>query len=201
MSLIPDVTSAAKADRDRAINALVLGFAADPMTRWFWPDAETYVKTMPRFAMAFGGRAFDKGTAHIADGCRAVALWLPPGVGPDEEAMGQLVEEALGLRPEIAEDANGVFEGMAKYHPHEPHWYLPLIACDPNWINRGLGAALMKHALAKCDEDGLPAYLESSNPRNIAFYERHGFKAIGEIRSGSAPVMTPMLRAPRRERS
>ncbi|HEY8549569.1 MAG TPA: hypothetical protein VIL35_06420 [Vicinamibacterales bacterium] len=56
----------------------------------------------------------------------------------------------------------------------------------------------MREALARCDLDGLPAYLESSNPRNIWLYERHGFEIIGKIQVGSSPTMTPMLRKARR---
>ena len=47
------------------------------------------------------------------------------------------------------------------------------------------------------DRDGLPAYLESSNPANISLYERHGFEVMGRIRVADSPVMTPMLRRPR----
>jgi ribosomal protein S18 acetylase RimI-like enzyme len=83
---------------------------------------------------------------------------------------------------------------VAKHRLHEAHWYLPLIAADPHWTGQGLGALLMKHALRRCDEEGIAAYLESSNPRNISFYERHGFEIIGEIQHGSSPTMTPMLR-------
>lgn len=194
MTLMPNIITATASDRERAVNTLILGFAADPVARWIWPDPETYLKLMPRFAEAFGGRAFEEETAYVADSGRAVALWLPPKVEPDGEAMDTILSE--GMRPEIAEDLEGFFKAMAACHPHEPHWYLPLIAADPSWINRGLGAALMKHALRRCDQDGLPAYLESSNPRNISLYERHGFKIIGEIQSGTSPVMTPMLRLP-----
>lgn len=194
MTLMPDITTASAGDRERAFKTLVLGFAADPIARWIWPEPERYLTQMPRFAEAFGGRAFENETAYMTEDCRAIALWLPPGVEPDGEAMEAILGEAM--RPDVAEDVEGFLEGMAAHHPHEPHWYLPLIAADPNWINRGLGAALMKHALRKCDQDGLPAYLESSNPRNISLYERHGFTAIGEIQSGASPVMTPMLRRP-----
>jgi len=69
-----------------------------------------------------------------------------------------------------------------------------MIGADPAHIGQGLGAALMKHALARCDEDRLPSYLESSNLRNVSLYERHGFEKIGEIQVGNSPVMTPMLR-------
>lgn len=189
---MPEVRSADASLQASAIDTIVLGFAADPMTRWVWPDASEYLRIMPRFVKAFGGRAFEHGTADITDGGRAAALWLPPGVEPDDADMGAVMEGSL--RPEIAEDIGAVLRGMAEYHPREPHWYLPLIAADPNWIGKGHGALLMKHALRRCDEQGIPAYLESSNPRNISLYERHGFRIIGRIQSGSSPALTPMLR-------
>lgn len=194
--LMSKVEAASRDQREKAMSTLALGFAADPVARFLFADPARWLSAGRRFMDAFGGRAFDHGTAFVADDCRAVALWLPPGISPDEETMGAISEEEIGLRPEIAEAATGLFEGMAKYHPHEPHWYLPLIAADPNWLGRGLGAALMKHVLARCDKDGVIAYLESSNPRNISLYERHGFRIMGEIRSADAPVMTPMLRQP-----
>lgn len=193
----PQPCTADAADRERLIDIIVLGFAADPIARWVWKEAPDYLALMPDFANAFGGRAFELGTAYHDGRFQAAAFWLPPGVEPDETGMNAVVEKTLASRPEFSEDLAGLFEGMAAYHPAEPHWYLPMIAADPRATGQGLGAALMKHALARCDEDGLPAYLESSNPRNISLYERHGFEAIGEIRSGSSPVMTPMYRKAR----
>jgi ribosomal protein S18 acetylase RimI-like enzyme len=192
MSAAPEVKSAGADNRASAISTIVLGFAADPMTRFAWPDPSEYLRTMPRMVNAFGGRAFEHGTAYITEGACAAALWLPPGVEPDEAEMGAIMEESV--RPEIAGDIEAIMKGMAEHHPHEPHWYLPLIAADPKWIGQGLGSLLMKHALRRCDEEGIAAYLESSNPRNISLYERHGFKITGRIQSGSSPVVTPMLR-------
>jgi ribosomal protein S18 acetylase RimI-like enzyme len=192
MSAVPEVNPADPNIRANAINTIVLGFAADPMARWAWPDPTVYLATMPAFVDAFGGRAFEHGAAYVTEGTRAVALWLPPGVEPDEARMGAIMEETL--RPEISKDIATIMNGMAEYHPHEPHWYLPFIATDPIWRGQGLGALLMKHVLRRCDEEGIAAYLESSNPRNISLYERHGFEIIGNIQSGSSPVLTPMLR-------
>ncbi len=96
----------------------------------------------------------------------------------------------------IKGDIYGVFEEVGKYHPTEPHWYLPLIGVDPYQQGNGIGSALMKHALIPCDRDGTIAYLESSNPTNISLYKRHGFEVIGEIQVGSSPTMYPMLRQP-----
>ncbi len=55
----------------------------------------------------------------------------------------------------------------------------------------------MRHALARCDEAGQLAYLESTNPRSVPLYERHGFRVLGRIQVGSSPVLLPMLRTPR----
>ena len=60
------------------------------------------------------------------------------------------------------------------------------------------GSALLRYALEQCDRDGMPAYLESSNPRNIPLYQRHGFEIIGTIQAGSSPTVVPMLRRARR---
>ena len=74
---------------------------------------------------------------------------------------------------------------------------LPLIGVDPVQQGRGQGGALLRHALERCDREGMPAYLESSNPRNVPLYERHGFESIGRIQAGSSPTVIPMLRRAR----
>jgi ribosomal protein S18 acetylase RimI-like enzyme len=86
---------------------------------------------------------------------------------------------------------------MGRYHPREPHWYLPLIGVDPACQGGGCGAALMRHALSRCDRDRAPAYLESTNPRNITLYERHGFERLGTVQVGTSPPIVPMLRRAR----
>jgi len=58
----------------------------------------------------------------------------------------------------------------------------------------GLGSILLRHAVARSDREGVPAYLESSNPRNISLYERYGFVRLGIIQSGESPEVVPMLR-------
>jgi ribosomal protein S18 acetylase RimI-like enzyme len=182
-------------DRKSVIDVITLGFSSDPMTRWTLPNPEKYLAVMPEVIDAFGGKAFAQGSAYCVGDFSGAALWLPPGTGPDSERLGALIAQHAPAA--IQEDAGRVIEQMATYHPHEPHWYLPLIAVDPACQGRGLGGALLKEALARCDADGLPAYLESSNPRNITLYQRHGFAILGRIQAGSSPVVTPMHRTSR----
>jgi GNAT superfamily N-acetyltransferase len=181
-------------DRRRGIASLTLAFVADPVMRWAWPDPYRYATYWPKFAEAFGGRAFDHDTAHGLEDCLAVALWLPPGVGPDEATAMELMGESM--EAQTFDDVNGVFEQMGELHPSADHWYLPLIGVDPVAQGRGLGSALLGHALATCDRDGLPAYLEATAPRNRDLYERHGFKVVGVIQAGSSPPLWAMLREP-----
>lgn len=183
------------ADEDSAMQTIVLAFAADPMARWTWPRADQYLAAMPRMIRAFASKAFSNGSAWCTHDYTGVALWLPPGVQSDEEGLGAVIESTVARS--LRAETDPIFEKMAAYHPTEPHWYLPLIGADPAHQGEGHGQALMTHALARCDLDHAPAYLESSNPRNIPFYERHGFEALGEIQVGSSPTLVPMLRPAR----
>jgi Acetyltransferase (GNAT) family len=58
----------------------------------------------------------------------------------------------------------------------------------------GLGSSLMQACLDVVDASHLPVYLETPNPRTIAFYRRHGFSVTGDARSGTCPPMTFMQR-------
>ncbi len=190
------VNVAGQADEDAVVAALTIAFAGDPMTRWSWETPEAYLSSFPRFARAFGGGAISLGTAHYTEGFSGAALWYPPGEWPDEEALVGVIEETTSeaRRPAVY----AIIEEMGNFHPKEPHWYLPLIGVDPRFQGKGVGSLLMKHALDVCDREGVAAYLESSNPRNIPFYERHEFVALGAIQHGDSPVVVPMLRRPRK---
>ena len=102
-----------------------------------------------------------------------------------------------GVRDEDKEAVFGLLEQVGPYHPEGPHWYLPLIGVDSGSQGQGYGSTLMSHALALADQEHLPAYLESSNERNITLYERHGFKVMDRLQSGNSPGLWPMLRDPR----
>ncbi len=189
------VKTAATSDMSGVIDVLIRAFSKDPIARWVWPDPQQYLMHSPRFVRAFGGRAFEHGTAYYIDGYLGAALWLPPNVQPDEEAMVAILQSTVSEQTQ--KDVFAVFEQMGRYHPSEPHWYLPIMGVDPPQQGRGFGSALMQYALAQCDRDDKLAYLESSNPKNIPLYERHGFELLGTIQVGTSPSIFPVLRRPR----
>jgi GNAT superfamily N-acetyltransferase len=134
-----------------------------------------------------------------APGIGGAALWDPPGewqTTRTEElrampglflAFGRSLQRGLAVE-----------ELMKKAHPEEPHWYLAIIGSDPDVRGKGFGQVLMKSRLDRCDAEHAPAYLESSNPDNVPYYQRFGFEVTGEITlPNGGPKLIPMWRAPR----
>jgi len=190
-----EVSRVCPEDQQRAVATLVLAFASDPVERWMYPDPQQYLTHFPRFLAAFGGPAFEQRTVWQGDDFAAVALWLAPGREPEEAAVVDVLTDSLALGKQG--DAFAVIEQMGAAHPEYPHWYLPWLGVDPAMQGRGLGSQLLAECLMVVDADGLPAYLETPNPRNLTLYERHGFRVVGSAQAGACPPVTFMLREPR----
>jgi ribosomal protein S18 acetylase RimI-like enzyme len=188
-------TAASALDEASIIEVLVRANWEDPAARWVWPDSQQFLTHFPSFVRAFGGKAFTHGSAYYVDGYVGAALWLPPDVHPDENALIALLQQTVS--GQIQKDFFPVLEQMGSYHPIEPHWYLPLMGVDPSQQGKGFGSALLQHTLMQFDRDNKIAYLESSNPRNISLYKRHGFELLGTIQTGTSPSIAPMLRRPK----
>jgi ribosomal protein S18 acetylase RimI-like enzyme len=109
-------------------------------------DPQRYLAYFGRFIRAFAGKAFSSGTAWCIDGNLGGALWLPPGVKPDEDAIAAILEESLPR--DVMLDVNAIFAEMVAYHPRNPHWYLPTIGIEPYLHRKGLGSALLMQALS-----------------------------------------------------
>ncbi|HTO05782.1 MAG TPA: GNAT family N-acetyltransferase [Myxococcota bacterium] len=195
MADTPKVRAATTSELERAIATITCAFAADPFTRWVWPDAADFLGHFPLVLREFGVHAAANESVYVTEDFGGAALWIPPGVHPNEPALVAIIERSV--RGARKDEFLEVFGLMGSYHPEDPHWYLPMIGVDPSRQNQGNGGAILQHALARCDREGLPAYLESSNPMNITLYQRHGFEIMGEIRVADSPLMTPMLRPPR----
>jgi ribosomal protein S18 acetylase RimI-like enzyme len=188
-------TAATASDEASIIDVLVRANWEDPAARWVWPDSQQFLMHFPSFVRAFGGKAFTHGSAYYVDGYTGAALWLPPDVHPDEDMLIALLQRTVS--EQIQKDFFPVLEQMGRYHPSEPHWYLPLMGVDPSQQGKGFGSALLHHTLMQFDRDNKLAYLESSNPRNIPLYKRHGFELLGSIQIGTSPSIAPMLRKPK----
>jgi ribosomal protein S18 acetylase RimI-like enzyme len=183
-----------RTDERTALAVITSAFGDDPVERWLYPD-ESYQQQFPAFARALGGKAFDAGTAWCSDDEAAVALWLPPGVTPDDEAVVDALTATVAMAKH--EDMYVALEQMEQAHPKDPHWYLAWLAVERSAQGRGLGTTLLARCLATVDASHQPAYLETPNPRTVRLYERHGFERVGNTYGGSCPPITFMLRPAR----
>lgn len=177
---------------DRAYATINSAFAADPVDRWLLPDELLYLRAFPEFAASLGDDAVLASTAWQLEDFAAVAMWLPPGTEPDAERIGASLAGSVSEEKHDAMFA--VLEQLDAAHPRFPHWYLPWIAVREEDQNRGLGGRLLAASLEYVDLGGLPAYLETSNPRNIPFFKRHGFVVTGRTISATCPPVVLMLR-------
>ena len=171
----------------RAGEVLAKGFFHDPIVLYMFPEKSERARLLPWHFTAFVryGHLFGEvySTAGKTDG---VAVWLPPGeaeMSPEhiQQAGLDRVPEVLGREP--WERFTGIMSYLEHFHRQDVqrrHWYLPLIGIDPSQQGHGLGGALLKPILARADIEGLPCYLETVEPKNVPFYQRHGFKIITE---------------------
>jgi GNAT superfamily N-acetyltransferase len=177
-------------------------FHDDPAMGWFFPDEGSRPRRLQKFFgdLTLRGQYGRLGEVYTTDDEAAVAVWAPPGkwrIGPaDQLRILPGIVTALSIR--LTPSRLRAFNYMESKHPRQPHWYLSILATDPPSQGKGLGSALLAEVLGRCDEEGLPAYLEASKEANVPFYRRHGFEVTEMITlPGGGPPLWPMWREPR----
>jgi ribosomal protein S18 acetylase RimI-like enzyme len=187
-------------DTDEVTSLITLAFARDPLWSWAMARPDGDLNHHSRLWRVFVEGALRYPWTWLVSGGQAASLWIPPG----GSEMSQEQEERLAVvaREVLGSGSDGYFElfdRFAAMHPKsEPHYYLSLLGTHPAHRGHGVGMALLDHDLGQIDAEGMPAYLESSNPANNARYESVGFETIGEFSAPhDGPVVTMMWRPAR----
>jgi GNAT superfamily N-acetyltransferase len=167
------VRRAAPGELPALARALTSAFADDPVTAWILPDEADRVERLGRFfgEIFLPRMALGRDELYTDDEVRGVASWTPPGQGE----TGLI--DMLGLLPRMAAlwgrwlpRALKTLSYMESQFPEQPHWHLPFLGVIPESQGKGIGSALMRPILDRCDREGMPAYLEASTPRSRALY-------------------------------
>jgi GNAT superfamily N-acetyltransferase len=194
------VRKATAADRATVASALGSAFAEDPVLCWMSGEADCERRMAPfwRTITAIELAKADHEMFVSEDGA-SVALWK--GIDKWKSRPGEMLRLAPAMvRSLRARGPLGLrlLTEMEKVHPTEPHYYLECLGTRRDRQGKGAGSAVIEKMLQRCDAEGVPAYLESSNPRNVPFYARHGFVETGVIEAPKGgPKLTPMWRDPR----
>ncbi len=214
----PTVRRLGEDDIPAAAALLARGFAEEPGNRAMFPDPELRERlavlvfthqlhaTVP-YATAFGA---------LLDGqLGGAAIWHAPKMTPISvrgqfellaglaRQAPQLVRGLPDLGAVVLRHAAAVPRVVSGRHravttaSAGPTWHLAFLATDPQLRGRGLARCLLDHVLDRCDEDGLAAWLETTDPVNPPLYERFGFRTVGHIeRAGWIPGLWVMRREP-----
>ena len=137
---------------------------------------------------------------HTTPDLAAVTVWHAPGQHATTagDALRALPWVLRTFPPRQLGVARRTLELVERHHPREPHWYLTTIGSDPTRRGTGAGRALLEPVLARADETGVPAYLESSKAVNVPYYERFGFTVTEVITlPDGGPNLHLMWRDPR----
>ncbi len=195
------VRHALRADIDTVRDTLVDGFFEDPYFRWQYRDDSTYEKLAGEWFGLITEACFSRGHTYLVDDGAAAAIFIPPDVPLAEDAdlrrTAMLLSEQLGEGR--AMEVLTVLGAMADHEPKDKsHFQCVYIACRSASRSCGYGAEVMRRVTQVCDSEGIGAYLVSSNPRNVTFYEREGYKVLSDVYPiDGGPLMRPMWRDPR----
>lgn len=181
MQQAPQIRDGDIRDAEMLADVLADSFSNDPIMNWVIPATQLYKDF---FRLIIDQIFLPRGIVHVETAERGAGLWLPPGEKFDIlpgldiiKLMGRLLL-SNGPRPlmRVPQQAK-LFE---KHHPHKPHYHLLFVGCRQQAQGQGVGSALLKQGTRICDEQRMPAYLESSNELNLPLYQRHGFEVISE---------------------
>jgi ribosomal protein S18 acetylase RimI-like enzyme len=191
----PRIREAEGHDLDAILDVLGDAFEDDPVMRWVTPKA-SYARYAFELTVPF---CLGHGHTYIANDGSGAAAWLPPGVRLASPVSPGVVWH--GLReygPGSLARALATLVQSQKRHPKDDYYYLFTIGALRSARGRGVGSALMREGLARCDEARMPAYLESSNVKNLPFYRKHGFEVVDELRLAlNGPTLWLMWRPAR----
>lgn len=185
---------ATAADAAEVGRILAAGFADDPVLTWAFQEPGRASKLACFFEFLAREALVPLGATYLLPG--SCAAWTPPDAPPwppeRTERFGAVLSEVC-----TADDLarlSALDTATQEHHPPPPIWYLGVIATAPSSQGRGFGGTLLAQSLATVDQANLPAYLESTNPRNITLYQRHGFETVGVIELPNGPTLTKMWR-------
>jgi ribosomal protein S18 acetylase RimI-like enzyme len=198
MAPLPPVRKALIGDRETVVRTLARAFDADPVVRYFAREDEKRTNAIETiFDVSFTRLTLPFGETWVTEDGFGVALWTPPSQWSTVGGLlaGPRLIGAVGIT-RLFGRMRALGRVQAR-HPKAPHFYLFALGVDPDHQGRGLGSALLRAVLSRCDAEGASAYLEASTPMNARLYARHGFRVTEELSlAADGPTVSLMWRDP-----
>lgn len=194
----PELRVATAEDVPRLKTVMAEAFFEDPIIAWLMPnDAKRRTRLRRFFSIELRHLALTRGRVWATSDLSGAALTTPPGAWRVPLRATLLEGTAFGIH---LSKAARLGAAMERRHLREPHYYVRDVGVLPDMQGKGLGRALMRPTLDRCDREGLPAYLEASSERSAALYERLDFQLTAELRVADSPPLRLMRRPPRQRK-
>ena len=182
---LTDIRAARPDDIDALAALLTRAFAEDPVLDWFlrpW--------SRRRAAHLFFAQVLADGLPHggvrLDAAGTACAVWLPPDTPPAAGGIGAVLRSYIWMlrvaSPFHISRLKAIIRVSEEIYPPEACYYLSFIGSVPEARGSGSASALIGEMLSLADDAGMPAFLETADPANIAYYQRFGFKVTGQAR-------------------
>lgn len=203
---------------DAAVDVLARGFAEEPGNVALLPDAESRATMLQVGSRLEVGRVMPLGTVHVAlvDGrVGGVAVWHSPGRGTGSwSGLSQAVARSLPAVPSLFRPLPHKASVLLRHSRHAlplvlarrravvraaagASWHLAFLATAPELRGQGVARRLLDRQLLRCDQDGAPAWLETTDPVNPPIYERFGFETVTHVEDAAwLPGLWVMRREP-----
>ena len=197
------VRQAEEEDAPQVVDILSEAFSEDPVFNWFLRRGKAHDARRDDIFRSQTRYFVPQGTSAITEDGDGAALWLPPRRAKDESPKRRRSLKRLRAMTRLSGLTRlprmlHIETLTAEQHPAESHYYLYAIGVRKNRKGAGIGSALLRDGLDRCDAESIPAYLENSNEKNMNFYRSHGFDVINEIKLPfGGPPMWFMWREPR----
>ncbi len=181
-----------------AVAVLSVAFAHDPVLSFLFPDPVARPGLLATFFAARLAAGVGMDRLYLSEQNESVSLWLPPlQEGDPEPSWDAVLAATVALMGEEETMKRfAALEPMVEAKPKTPHWYLAFVGTRSESRGKGLGSALIKAVTDRCDAEGIPAALESSDPANVPLYERHGFRVTQVVEIQNGPPIPMMWRDP-----
>ena len=178
------VRRATSADLEVVVAALVESHLDYVWERWALPWADRSERLERVYRADVGIVALPNGEVWMTDGGESVAVWVPAGASAtlttdEREALDAIAHAEFGERLPLLDSVDAQISAARP----EAQWHLATMGTLPEHRGRGLGAAVLQPRLVELDRAGETAALETSELRNVAFYERCGFEVVAQVES------------------
>jgi ribosomal protein S18 acetylase RimI-like enzyme len=158
----------------------------DPLQRWMFPDATRRMATSEwMFRRLLKSKIAQRTVRVIRDNNQqvaSVAVWTPPH--PPAPTRWEHYSESLFMRwvhgKRIHEIRDG-FTALAARLPRVRYWYLQVLATSPAQRGQGHAGRLVHEQLTLSTASGELIALQTSNPANLAYYQKLGFEVADEL--------------------